>query len=175
LSPLRIACCIAAAVLLFWTVGAHNRLVRLRNAIVQQFAPVGEQCARRHALLEQQVDALAPVLPSAAPRLDALRAACMQVQAACDYARTRPGTIGAITSLRLAEEILNDARSRVPAQRVVDAELPELGRELAQADSAFAFARQQFNEAVVAYNAAVRQFPTRLIAGLFSFRTAGTL
>ncbi len=29
-----------AALLLFWAVGAYNRLVRLRGAIVRQFAPV---------------------------------------------------------------------------------------------------------------------------------------
>ena len=38
-----------------------------------------------------------------------------------------------------------------------------------------AFARKQFNEAVLEYNSAVRQFPTVLIVGLFGFRGAGTL
>jgi LemA protein len=38
-----------------------------------------------------------------------------------------------------------------------------------------AFARRQFNDAVMEYNAAVRQYPTVLIVGLFGFRGAGTL
>jgi len=164
-----------AAVLVFWVVGAHNRLVQLRTTLVQQFGAVSEQCARRHALLQRQADALGPVLPAAAPRLDALRAACLQVEAACAHAKPRPGAADAITSLRLAEDILSEARARLPVQRVVGAELPELSQELAHIDTTFAFARRQFNDAVQAYNAAVRQFPTRLVAGLFNFRTAGTL
>jgi LemA protein len=175
LTKTQIAYCAVVALLVFWAVGAHNRLVRLRSAIVQQFGPVSEQCARRHDLLQQQVDALMPVLPAAAPRLDSLRAACLQVEAACQHARARPGTIGAITSLRLAEDILADVRARLPVQRVVGAELPELSRDLAQVDTTLAFARRQFNDAVQAYNAAARQFPTRLIAALFGFRAAGTL
>ncbi len=77
------------------------------------------------------------------------------------------GTIGAITSLRLAEDILGEARARLPVHGAVGAELPDLGRELAQVDTTLAFARGRFNDAVSAYNAALRQFPTRLIAGLF--------
>ena len=83
----QIICSVLAAVLLFWAVGAYNRLVRLRGAIVRQFAPVDEQFRARHALLLQLTDALAPVIANAAPRIEALRAACLQAEAACD----RPG------------------------------------------------------------------------------------
>jgi LemA protein len=44
---------IGAAVLLFWVVGAHNRLVRLRGAIAAAFAPVDVEFASRQALLRQ--------------------------------------------------------------------------------------------------------------------------
>jgi LemA protein len=37
------------------------------------------------------------------------------------------------------------------------------------------FGRQVFNEAGAAYNAAVLQFPTRLLAGVFRFGRAGQL
>ena len=171
----QIAASAIAAVLLFWAVGAHNRLVRLRNEIVQRFGPVQTQFGLRHALLLQQLDALAPVLVSAAPRLEALRAACQQAEAACAHARARPGTIGATTSLRLAEDILSDARARLPATPVPSTDGPDLAAQLVQTDSALAFARGQFNAAVITYNDAVRQFPTWLIAAVFSFRPAGTL
>ena len=46
---------------------------------------------------------------------------------------------------------------------------------LGAADTALAFARRQFNEAVLAYNRAIRQIPTRLIAAIFGFAPAGTL
>ena len=165
---------VGAAVLLFWAIGAYNRLVQLRGAIVRQFVPVESQLTERQALLMQQLDALAPVLLNATPRLDALRAACQQCSAACTHAKVRPGAAGAITSLRLADEILGDARARLPVQSVAGIDLSDLNAQLAAADTTLAFARRQFNAAVIEYNEAVRQFPTLLIVGLFGFRAAGT-
>ena len=175
MSTPQIAGWVVAAALLFWVVGAYNRLVRLRAAIPRQFAPVDEQFQQRHALLLQQVDALAPVLPNAAPRLDALRAACLQVEAACAHAKVRPGAPGAITSLRLADDILGEARARLPVQSVPGVDLAGLNAQLAASDATLAFARRQFNDAIAEYNQAVKQFPTLLLVGLFGFRSAGTL
>jgi len=166
---------VVCAALLFWVVGAYNRLVRLRGAIVRRFVPVDEQFKLRHALLQQQIDALAPALPSAAPRIDTLRAASQQVDAACAHARQRPGAAGAISSLRMADEILADARARLPVQSMPGLDLAELNAQLTASDTTLAFARRQFNEAVASYNHAVAQFPTVMIVGLFGFRSAGTL
>lgn len=166
---------IIAAVLLFWSVGAYNRLVRLRGTIVRQFAPVDEQFRARHALLLQLSDALAPVLSNAAPRIEALRAACLQVDAACAHARLRPGSTGAITSLRLADGILAEARARLPVQSAPGSELAALNAKLQASDATLAFARRHFDEAVLDYNRAVKQFPTLLLVGLFGFRRAATL
>jgi LemA protein len=175
MSRYEIGAWIVAALLLFWTVGAYNRLVALRNAIVRSFEPIDAACAERRSLLEQQIDAAEPVLVQAAQRLEALRAASRQVDAARAHARAHPGAKGAITSLRLAEEILAEARARVPMATLAGSESAALGARIAERDTAFEFARRQFNAAVLEYNAAVRQIPTRLIAALFGFSTAGTL
>ena len=161
-----------AAVLAFWVVGAYNRMVRLRTALVERFAQVDEHYRQRHALLERQLEMLAAALASAGPRLDALRAACRQADAAREHAKARPGAASAVTSLRVAEDILADARARLPVQALPGAGLPELHSELATSDTALAFARADFNAAVAAYNDSVRQFPTVLVARLFSFPAA---
>lgn len=181
---------LVAAVLVFWGVGAHNRLVRLRNAIVAAFAPVDEQFRQRHGLLLDQIDALtapaepaaeadAAVDPVADADLDALlvplRAACAQAAHACDHARSRPGAAGAVTSLRLAEEILAEARARLAPRVQADPASVALNAEIAAADGMLGFARRKFNDAVDEYNQAVRQFPTLLVAALFRFRPAGRL
>ena len=163
-----------AALLAFWIVGAYNRMVRLRNALVSRFAGVDELYGRRHALIEEQLELLSAALASAGPRLDALRAACRQADAARAHARLRPGAVGAVTSLRVAEEILADARARLPVQSVPGVDLRQLNGRLAESDTALAFARREFNQAVEAYNVAVRQFPTALLARLFGFATAAT-
>ena len=175
MTTLQIVGSVVAAALLFWVVGAYNRLVLLRGAIVRRFVPVDEQFRQRHALLLQQIEALAPVLANAAPRLDALRAACQQLEAACAHAKVRPGAIGAITSLRLADEILGETRTRLPVQGAPGIDLASLNAQLAASDAMLSFARRQFNDAVAAYNHAVQQFPTVLIVGLFGFRSAGAL
>ena len=171
----QIAAGTLGAVLLFWMVGAYNRMVSLRNALVARFASVDELCRQRHALLDRQLELLAAALVSAVPRLEALRAASRQADAAREHARVRPAAAGAVTSLRVAEEILADARARLPVQTVAGAELPELNAKLAEGDTTLAFARREFNAAVAAYNIALFQFPTALVAWLFGFRPGATL
>ena len=166
---------VVVAALVFWVVGAYNRLVRLRAAIVRRFVPVHVQFTERHTLLQQQREALAPALPNAGPRLETLRAACQQVETACAHARLRPGAVGAITSLRLADHGLAEARARLPVQSVAGVDLAALNAQLGASDATLAFARRQFNDAVEEYNGAVRQFPTVLIVGMFGFCSAATL
>ena len=166
---------IVVAVAVFWTVGAYNRLVSLRNALVRSFDPVDQHFSARHALLERQIEAVGAVLSNAAERLETLRAACLQTDMARAHAKAHPGAPGAITSLRLADDILGEARSRLPVQAIGGVDMSALNAELAAADTALAFARRQFNETVLAYNRAIRQIPTRLIAAIFGFAPAGTL
>lgn len=175
MSTFQIVCWVIGAALLFWVVGAYNRLVGLRGSIVRQFAPVDAQFRLRHALLHEQLETLAPLLDGNGPTLDVLNAACQQAEAACSHAKLRPGSTGAIASLRLAEEILNEARARLTAQLPVGVDPQELGKRLTATDTTLAFARRQFNDAVLEYNHAVNQFPTALIVGFFGFKAAGIL
>ena len=43
----------ASAVLVFWVVGAYNRLERLKNAIGAAFGQLDEQLRRRHELIDR--------------------------------------------------------------------------------------------------------------------------
>ena len=97
------------------------------------------------------------------------------MEAACAHAALRPGGVGAITSLRLADAVLAEARARLPVQRVAGVDLAALNAQLGASDATLAFARRQFNDAVEEYNRAVKQFPTALLVGLFGFRGAATL
>ena len=175
MSSLQISLLVAVAVLAFWAVGAYNRLMGLRNAILSGFGPVELQLKARHALLQRKIDALGPALPEHAESLAALRAASAQAQAAGAHARTRPGAAGAVNSLRLAESILQNAHRRLPVPDAADAEMDALSGQLAAVETALQFARGRFNDAVMEYNGAVQQFPTSLLAGRFGFRPAGVL
>ena len=54
-------------------------------------------------------------------------------------------------------------------------ELPALAAQLSTVDSALAFARREFNQAVTAYNVALGEQPTVWLARLVGFRAAGVL
>lgn len=182
-----------AATLVFWAVGAYNRLVRLRGEVHQRFGAVHDQLVQRHALLLRWMDAMAPWLESEPQSLHSLRAACDQVQQRAEHLRQRASAARRVAALRLAEEELVQAHSKaqadMPAQidRITptstalgaDADggsaVPVLNDELTAAGGTLLLARRQFNEAVLAYNDAVEQFPTWILAGLFRFRVAAEL
>ena len=180
------------AVLVFWAVGAYNRLVRLRAAIKQAFTATESQIRQRDALLAQWAEASRAQAQATGEShaADAVLAACAQVLAASDHARAWPSGARAIAGLRLAEEVLGDARARLDTElaamaplvpmspmsltRPVIAPTPQ-AEALAAVDASLGFARHQYNDAAQTYNDAVAQFPTWVIAGVFGFRAAGAL
>jgi LemA protein len=169
------------AVLLFWAVGAYNRLVALRNAIGQAWAQIEEPLRRRRELLPQLVAGLREPLPGEHAALDAALAASEQAWAAALAVKPRPGEAGAIGSLQLAEQVLAAALARVralleqPAQPLTDEALAACRAELDGIEQKLVFRRQLYNQAAHTYNDAVRQFPTNLLTPLFRFPPAGTL
>jgi LemA protein len=170
-----------AALLVFWGLGAHNRLVALRNGIIAAFAQVDEPLQRRAAALSPLVAALRSRLPDEQGALDAVLAAQSQLQSAAEALRARPARAPLAAALAAAEATLQAALSRLLALLEQHSELSgadDLGPLLAtqrDATQRLAFARQLFNDAVGSYNMAARQFPTRLVSSLFGFGAAGTL
>ncbi len=178
-----------AALLLFWGVGAYNRLVSLRSAVTAAWAPIDAQLRLRQALAFDLATLLAE-LPQMADEvglttLQTVVAATRQAQAAADHAQGRPSSAGAIQSLGLAEQVLEGAlrplgvlvRARLakPGEPLVAERLQALLQGLQEAEGQIAFARRVFKEAVGSFNGAVHELPTRLIAGLFGFRPAAPL
>ncbi len=164
-----------------WMVGAYNRLVALRNAIVQAWQAVDEALQRR----AQSVAALVAVLraPLAAEQgaLDALLAAQAQVSAAAQALGSRPVRADLAAALTAAESGLSAAASRVLA---LQEQQPGLQQDAAVAEPVAAwlncapqlvFRRQTYNKACADYNDAVQQRPTRWLARLYGFRPAGRL
>jgi LemA protein len=163
------------ALLLFWALGAHNRLVGLRGVVVKKFEAVDAQFKLRHELLQEWISAGVALWPEAEAAAQSLGAACRQAEVACAHAKSNPSAVGAVGSLRLSENILNEARARLLVQMPTTDALAEINLHLVTTDAMLAFARQQFNAVVQEYNQATRQFPTVLIAGALGFRVAGSV
>jgi LemA protein len=172
---------IVLAVLVFWGVGAYNRLVRLRNVIGNSFAQIDVQLKRRYDLIPNLVEVARKYAAHERETLEAVTAARNQAKAAADAARARPASAGAVTSLAMAEQVLGGAMTKLMAlveaypELKADQSLRELAEELTSTENKVAFSRQLFNDATLDYNNAAQQFPTRLMANLFGFREAAML
>ncbi|MBK1714440.1 LemA family protein [Rubrivivax gelatinosus] len=170
-----------AAVIVFWMVGAYNRLVALRAAIGAAWLIVAEALARRGAAARVLAEALRAPMADEARALDALLAAQAQVQEAAEALAVRPVRLDATLALVKGEAAMGAAASRVLAlldqQPLLKAEpaIAEQAALLGDSASRLAFARQLFNDAGAAYDEAAAQFPTRLLLRLYRFEPAGRL
>jgi LemA protein len=172
---------IVAAVLLFWGVGAYNRLMSLRNAMRTAFGQLDAQVRRRHDLIPHLAEAARAAPGTDTEVLDAAVAARHQAHAALDLARAHPGAPGPMVSLAMAEQVLEDACRRL--QQAIDRQPALRGEPAVQAvrddllgaEGRLGFARQMFNDTVTAYNTAAQEFPTRVLSSLFGFREAALL
>lgn len=82
MTPLTWALVALLAVLGFWSVGAYNRLMSLRNAISEAFAELDRQLSQRAQVCEQLVTQVKPLLPNEQATFDALANAQAEAQAA---------------------------------------------------------------------------------------------
>jgi LemA protein len=92
-----------------------------------------------------------------------------------------PGSASAIQGLVVAEGALSGALSKLFALAEAYPDLKanqnmmQLTEELTGTENKISFARQAFNDAVMSYNTSSQQFPTNVIAGMFSFAPAELL
>jgi LemA protein len=168
-----------AAVWVFWMVGAYNRLVTLRNAISQAWAKVEEASRQRSVAATPLLAALAEPLAAEQGALDSAQAALEASARAATVMTAKPVVEAHAAAWATAEASLAAAASRLFALldqhaelRVQDA-VADGARGWREADARLAFARQLFNEAAAAYNAAIAIFPTRLLLRMFRFGPAG--
>lgn len=169
------------ALLVFWAVGAHNRLIRLKNTIANAFAQIDVQLKRRYDLIPNLVEAAKKYLSHESATLEAVIAARNQAQGASDAVRSRPANAEAVVALSSAEQALDGSLGRLFAvveaypELKADSTIRELSEELTSTENKVTFARQAYNDTVLDYNNAQQQFPALLIAALFGFKPAAIL
>ncbi len=177
----QIAALLLAAVLLFWAVGAYNRLVALRSAIGQAWARVQETLAQRGDAVQPLVEALRAPLAAEHGALDAWLLTHAEAARAAGALGARPVDEDSARAWATAEAAQAAAASRVMALLEQDAGLREqppvaaLAAAWHDAQARLPFARQLFNDTATAYNEARALFPTRLLVELFGFGPAGRL
>lgn len=99
---------IAVAIAVFWALGAYNRLMRLRSAVIQAFGSFDAHMVRLLALVSEYgaVHAAVPASSGPVPALAALEGAATQLSASLAMARARPLRPDATAALAAARDVL---------------------------------------------------------------------
>jgi LemA protein len=168
---------VIAAVGLFWAIGAYNRLVRLRSDAKQAFAALESELARQVLLVQQCIppeeDQAQSQFTGGSAFWGGLQGAAALMQASLAAARIRPLDPDRIAALGAAQEVLGmawDRAERDDAHDLAGPRLPEnFSGERQQLVRMTQAATEHFNQAVLAYNEAIAQFPALLLARMFGF------
>ena len=170
-----------AAVLVFWVIGAYNRLVAMRNEIAQAWAKVQVALDQRSAAVEPLSQVLREPMAAEQGALDTWLAAHAQAAKAAARLSARAVDEEAAQAWVAAEATLAAAASRVlalldqQAELRLQEEVADLSTRWREAHARLPFARQLFNEAAQAYNDARVVFPTQWVAAGFKLRPAGLI
>ncbi|MDH5822944.1 LemA family protein [Luteimonas sp. RD2P54] len=164
-----------------WAVGIYNGLVTARNAFKNAFAQIDVQLQRRFDLIPNLVETAKGYLSHERGTLEAVTAARTAAQAGLSAASASPGDPAAMAELAQTQGALNGALGRLMV--VVEAypdlkanqNMMQLTEELTSTENRVAFARQAYNDAVMAYNNRREVFPSNIVAGMFSFAPAALL
>jgi LemA protein len=158
--------------------GIYNGLVTLRNQFKNAFAQIDVQLKRRYDLIPNLVETAKGYLKHEHETLEDVIKARNIAYAASQTAAANPADSGAVKGLVSAEGGLTGALGRL---MVVSEQYPDLKanqnmmqltEELTSTENKIAFARQAYNDAVMAYNTSRESFPNVLLAGMFGFLPA---
>ena len=168
-------------VLAFWAVGIYNGLVTARNAFRNAFAQIDVQLQRRFDLIPNLVETAMGYLSHERETLEAVIAARGAAMAGLSAAKASPGDPAAMAELASTQGMLNGALGRLLAVAEAYPDLKanqnmmQLTEELTSTENKVAFARQAFNDSVMAYNNKRETFPSSVVAGMFNFSEASLL
>jgi len=170
-----------AAVLVMWGVGIYNGLVTSRNGWKNAFAQIDVQLQRRFDLIPNLVETAKAYMGHERETLEAVIAARSAAQAGLAAAKAHPGEPDAMAQLAASQGQLNGVLGRLLAVSEAYPDLKanqnmmQLTEELSSTENRVAFARQAYNDSVLAYNNRREVFPSSLVAGMFNFAPAALL
>jgi LemA protein len=167
-----------AIFVLFFVIGAYNALVTLRNRYKNAYSQIDVQLKRRYDLIPNLVETAKGYLQHERGTLEAVIAARNAAATANTRAAQNPGEPSAMKDLSSAESALSGVMGRLFALAEAYPDLKAnttmmtLMEELTSTENKVSFARQAYNDSVMAYNTKREVFPTNIIAGSFNFAPA---
>ena len=170
-----------AVVVGLWGIGIYNGLVTARNTFKNAFAQIDVQLQRRFDLIPNLVETAKGYMSHERETLEAVVAARAAAQSGLSAAKANPGDPAAMAQLAAAQGQLNAGLGRLLAVAEAYPDLKanqnmmQLTEELTTTENKVAFARQAYNDSVMAFNNKREVFPSSLLAGMFNFAPAALL
>ena len=147
--------------------GTYNRFVSMDEAVKSSWAQVENQLQRRYDLIPNLVETVKGYAKQEKDVLVEVTNARAKVGGAAnvpDKITANNELSGALSRLLVVVERYPDLKSNQNFIRLQD--------ELAGTENRIAVERMRYNDAVKAYNVAIRSFPANLLTGMFGFAKA---
>jgi LemA protein len=170
-----------ALALVIFVIAIYNTLVKLRNRYQNAFAQIEVQLKRRYDLIPNLVETAKGYMAHERETLEAVTTARNDA-AAVLKGLDKAGIGGAdMSKLAGAESALQGALGKLNVtleaypDLKADQQMRELSEELTSTENRVAYARQGYNDAVMAYNTYRQSFPPVVLAGTFGHPTDAEL
>ena len=151
--------------LAFWIVGIYNRLIGLRNQVLNGWRQIDVQLKRRHDLIPNLVNTVRGAMEFERDTLEAVIAA-----------RNRAVTATGPADAAAKEGELTQALGRLFAltesypQLTANQNVRALQEELTATENKIGFARQFYNDIATKYNTAIQVVPNNFVAAFGNFK-----
>lgn len=153
-----------------WAVSGYNGLVRARNETKNSWSQIDVQLKRRYDLIPNLVETAKGYMQHERETLEAvIKARQMAVDASKvdDIGKQIKAENMLTSSLRSLFAVSENYPDLKANQNMLS-----LQEELTSTENKISFARQHYNDTVMKYNNTCEQFPSSVLAGMFSFKLA---
>ena len=158
---------IVVALVVVWAIASYNRLVGLKNQVLNGWKQIDVQLKRRHDLIPNLINAVRGSMDFERDTLTAVmeaRAKAMVAAGPADAAQKEG-------QLSLALGRLLAVAENYPTLKSND-NVKMLQEELSATENKVGFARQFYNDIATKFNIAQQVFPTNIFSGMLGFKPA---
>lgn len=148
----------------FSVVGSYNGLVDKKEAVEDSYSNISVNLQRRADLIPNLVNTVKGYASHEQAAIDSVteaRAKLLGAKSVEDKAKANDELTTSLNNLLVIVENYPDLKANTNFIQLQD--------ELAGTENRIAVSRRDYNAAVKTYNAAIKHFPTNIIAGMFKF------